>query len=73
MLRGFYLEDYLRNELSSQEFKEFAKFIADDLRNGSKIFGQMDIAKTMKLDDFHQALNQMDQVHKEGRILFEMV
>ena len=67
------MEDYLRNELSSQEFKEFAKFIADDLRNGSKIFGQMDIAKTMKLDDFHQALNQMDQVHKEGRILFEMV
>jgi hypothetical protein len=57
MIRGFFLEDYLRNELSSQEYKEFSRMIADDLKNGSKLFGQLHIAKTMKLDEFDQALN----------------
>ena len=57
------MEDYLRNDLSSQEYKEFARIIADDLKKGSKMFGHLEIAKTMRLDDFDQALNQMDQVH----------
>lgn len=67
-IRGFFLERFMREELSQQEYKDFCRIIADDLKNGGKIFGTK-VAKEMKLEEWNQALNQMDSVSKEGKII----
>ena len=56
----------MQEELSKQEYLDFARFIAEDLKSGGKIFGTR-VGKEMKLDEWNQALNQMDTVSKEGK------
>jgi len=62
-IRGFFLERFIKEELNDQEYKNFCGIIADDLKNGGKIFGTK-CAKEMKLEEWNQALNQIDNVSK---------
>lgn len=63
-IRGFNLEDYLRDEVSDDNRifnftynrKRFFQIIQDDINSGGKIFGAT-IAKEMNLDQWNEALN----------------
>jgi hypothetical protein len=65
---GFNLESYLREELSDDRRREFMKCIQDDINSGGKLFGAK-VAREMELQEWNKAIEQVDQVCQEGKIL----
>ena len=51
-IRGFFLERFIEEELTEQEYKSFCTQIAQDINSGGKCFGTK-IAKEMKLDEWN--------------------
>jgi hypothetical protein len=67
-IRGFFLERFLREELDEDTQHKFFHQIAEDLRSGGQIFGTK-IAKEMRLEEWDQALKQIDDKNLEGKII----
>jgi hypothetical protein len=67
-IRGFFLLRFLREELDDDTRHKFFHFIAEDLKNGGKIFGTK-IAKEMRLEEWDQALKSIDDKNLQGKII----
>jgi len=65
---GFFLERYLKCELNEDTYHKFFHTIADDLKRGGELFGTK-VGKEMKLEEWDQALNQIDSKNFEGKII----
>ena len=56
-LRGFNLEEYMKEELSEMRRIEFFKILAEDFKSGGKYFGDNNIVKEFKLEQWQTALS----------------
>eukprot|EP00347_Sterkiella_histriomuscorum_P006880 403351084 len=69
-IRGFFLERYLKEDLDEDTQHKFFHCIADDLKKGGSLFGTQ-IAKEMKLNEWEQALSQLDDRSLQGKIILQ--
>jgi len=70
-IRGFNLVYYLRDEVSEERRRQIYKIVEDDINAGGEYFGAK-IAKEFKLEDYSQALDQVEQLQDEGKVLLSI-
>jgi len=58
----------MKDELTETEFRQFADCIADDLKNGGKLFG-IEICKEYNLNECGKAVQEIDTCHGGKKIL----
>ena len=63
-ITGFYLPRWLKT-LSEEEKQKYFRMVADDLKDGCKIFGST-VLKTMELKDWKQAIEESANVASDG-------
>ena len=72
-IRGFNLEDYFYRELPEDRRKHFVEIIQDDFnKNSGELFGKVSIAKELKFDEWQQALQMVESLQDQGKILLKM-
>ena len=71
-IRGFNLTDYVRRELSEERRKQLIGIIEEDINAGGEFFGAK-IAKEFRFaEDWGKALEQVEQLQDEGKVLLSM-
>ncbi|CDW83403.1 zinc-binding dehydrogenase family protein [Stylonychia lemnae] len=69
-IRGFFLERYLKEELTQAQFSQLCDVVREDFKNGGKVFG-VSATKEMDLKEWDKALNELDNIHG-GKILLNI-
>ncbi len=59
-IRGFNLEDHLRDEISEERRHLFFKIVQDDFNHGGKIFN-CDVAKQYRFEEYGKAIDEVDK------------
>jgi NADPH:quinone reductase-like Zn-dependent oxidoreductase len=72
LIRGFNLEHYFREELTEDRRKQFYQIIQEDINEGGEYFGNKNIAREFKLDEWKTAIDQVEQLQDKGRIVLDI-
>lgn len=71
-IRGFNLTDYVRCELSEERRKQLIGIIQEDISAGGKFFGAK-VAKEFRFaEDWSKALDQVERLQNQGKVLLSM-
>lgn len=67
-IRGFNLNDFIRYEMSEDRRKQLLGYILDDINSGGEYFGAK-IAKEFKFEEWDKALDQVEKLQDQGKVL----
>jgi len=70
MIRSFRLENFWSTKLTEEKRKEFLKLVQDDFNSSGKMF-RSTIAKEMPLSEWGKALEELESVQHEGKIILK--
>jgi len=72
LIRGFNMEHYWREELAEDRRKHFYQIIQDDINSGGEFFGNKNIAREFKLEEWKTAIDQVKPLEVKGRIILNI-